>query len=72
MVQHVREAEPRISLSVNETPPTDLTLSEARRLQDALRELLGNARVASDAYAGAAPAPRGGRRRGSDGGGAPP
>ncbi len=36
MLQHVREAEPRISLSVNEAPATDLTLSEARQLQDAL------------------------------------
>ncbi len=40
MVQHVREAEPRISISVNEAPATDLTLSEAKRLADALQDLL--------------------------------
>jgi len=49
MVQHVHEAEPRISLSVNEAPATDLTLSEARRLQDALGELLGLAATAGEA-----------------------
>jgi len=49
MVQHIREAEPRISLSVNEAPATDLTLSEARQLQDALGELLGLAATAGEA-----------------------
>ncbi len=49
MVQHVREAEPRISISVNEAPATDLTLSEARRLQDAVGELLGLAATAGEA-----------------------
>lgn len=43
LVQQVREAEPRVSLSVNEAPPTDLTLSEARHLQGALQALLQDA-----------------------------
>jgi len=43
LMQHVREAEPRISISVNEAPATDLTLSEARRLADVLRDLLQTA-----------------------------